>query len=267
MEIGVQLYTLRKYGKNTSDLAVMLPRVREMGYSVVQYSGCALFPSEIPTEELKKLMDDNGLTVTLTHVQADRIFNDTQRLCEEHLSLGCPTIGLGSMPGEARNNPDELKKFIEKMNKASEIIVQNGLRLAYHNHDGEFKKCGNEMIFETLLRDFAPDILFTMDTYWVRFAGYDPIEWIKKLSGRIKDLHIKDWTDQMNFIEKIFLRQKGKMCPVGAGKLDFKAIFAVAKESGVQNALIELDNAKKPYEALQQSTDYLNKLFPDKSVL
>lgn len=264
MKVGVQLYTLRNYARTESGLNSVFNKVREMGYDTVQYSGCPKFPDEIKTETLKKMADDNGIKICLTHVPTDDVFGRTEKTAEEHLKLGCPTVGVGAMPREARNNVDELKLFVEKMNKAADVLSSYNLGLAYHNHDFEFKKCGNERIFDTIIREFDQKILFTMDTYWVKFGGEDPVKWMEKLNGRIKDLHIKDWTDKVNFIERVFLRQKAKMCPVGAGKLDFKAIFTQGEMQGIENALIELDIAPKPYVALQQSTDYLNKLFGNK---
>ncbi len=267
MKIGVQLFTLRKYAQDEKGLDSVFSKVREMGYDTVQYSGCPVFPEKIKTETVKKLADANGINVCLTHVSVDKIFNQTEKTAEEHLKLGCPTVGLGCMPREARNSPDDLKKFIEKMNDAANKLSDFGLGLAYHNHAFEFKNCGTERIFDTLIREFDQKIFFTMDTFWVKFGGEDPVQWMQKLDGRIRDLHIKDWTDKVNFFIRFFLRQKQMMCPVGAGKLDFKGIFAEGKKQGVNTALIELDIAAKPYVALQQSTDYLNKLFPDKSLL
>ncbi|MBO4538831.1 MAG: sugar phosphate isomerase/epimerase, partial [Clostridia bacterium] len=61
MEIGVQLYTLRRYAQSESGLSDVFKKVREMGYGVVQYSGCPAFPEEIKTETIKKIADDNGV--------------------------------------------------------------------------------------------------------------------------------------------------------------------------------------------------------------
>ncbi len=261
MKVGVQLYTLRRYAQTESGLNNVFERVREMGYDTVQYSGCISFPNNIKTETVKKLADDNGIKICLTHVSTESILNKTEQVAEDHLKLNCPTVGVGAMPREARTSKVELHRFIDKMNIVVEELSKYNLGLAYHNHDFEFNKIDGERIFDTLIRDFDKRILFTMDTYWVKYGGEDPVGWMEKLNGRIKDLHIKDWTDKLNIIEKVFLRQKAKMCPVGSGKLDFKAIFAQGEKQGIENALIELDIAKKPYVALQQSTDYLNKLF------
>lgn len=267
MKIGVQLYTLRRYAKNQEGIENVFKRLHNMGYDTVQYSGLPSFPDEIKTETLKKIADDNGINICLTHVSTDSIFNDTEKTAENHLLLGCPTVGVGAMPGKARNSKDELKKFIDDMNTAVEKLSSFGLDLAYHNHAFEFDKIEGERIFDTLIRDLDKRIFFTMDTYWVKFGGEDPVGWMQKLDGRIKDLHIKDWSDKLNFLERLILKENGKMCPIGSGKLDFKSIFAECKKQGVKTALIELDIAPKPWVALQKSTDYLNKLFPDKSVL
>ncbi len=267
MKIGVQLYTLRRYAKNEQGINEVFKKVREMGYDTVQYSGLPSFPGEIKTETLKKLADDNGINISLTHVSLESIINETEKTAEEHIKLGCPTVGLGNMPRAPRTSRKELDKFIEDMNKAVDVLEKYNLGLAYHNHSFEFEKCEGEQIFDLLIKNFDPRIFFTMDTYWVKVGGEDPVEFMKKLDGRLRDIHIKDWTDKLNFVEKYLLHQKSMMKPIGGGKLDFKSIFAEGKRQGVHTAFIELDIAAKPYKALQQSTDYLNKLFPDKSVL
>ena len=264
MEIGVQLYTLRMYCQGEKQLAETFRKVREMGYGVVQYSGCPPFPKEIKTETLKKISEDSGVRICLTHYPLDLIFNETEKTAEEHLKLGCPTVGIGAMPGEYRNSTAKVQEFVEKVNKAVEILDSYGLGLAYHNHDFEFKKVDGKRLFDIMIDDFDPRVFFTMDTCWVKAGGEDPVGWMQKLNGRMRDIHIKDWTDKLNIIEKLIWRKKGKMCPVGAGKLDFKGIFAEGEKQGINTALIELDIAPKPYVALQQSTDFLKKTFPEK---
>src|SRR5688572_23043891 len=97
--LAAQLYTLREFLKTPEDIARTLPRVRELGYQAVQLS--ALGP--IDTRELKKIVDDAGLTVCATHVGYPRLRDELDAVADEHHTLGCDYVAIGSMPDEYRN--------------------------------------------------------------------------------------------------------------------------------------------------------------------
>jgi len=261
MKIGVQLFTLRKYGQTEQDLADLFQNIAKMGYSVVQYSGLIPIGEKIKPTMVENLAEKNGLFITLTHTNPTRVFENTDEVGLEHHVISCPTVGIGCLPGEYRESEEKVKEFCRKMNQAEKVLKTHGKTLAYHNHDFEFNYVGQKRIIDILLEELSPTILLTLDTYWLKYAGENPEEWIRKCQGRIKDLHIKDWTDELTEQEKAE-GKKAQMKSIGEGKLDFKSLLKTAEECGVQTALIELDNAEEPYEAVQSSTDYLKKIVP-----
>ncbi len=87
-----------------------------------------------------------------------------------------------------------IKSLLLNLIKQRAIVKSAGLKLAYHNHDFEFKDWGGGKTgFDVLLKDTDPSLVnFEMDIYWVVRAGHDPIKIIKENPGRIKMWHLKD---------------------------------------------------------------------------
>ena len=204
---------------------------------------------DIDPKLLKSYSDEFALPITCTHSPYDRIINDTDALINEHKIYGCPTIGLGYMPNEYHG--DGIYKFIDTLREPLRKIKAAGLDFAYHNHAFEFESVDGKLIYDILI-DELPELSFIVDTYWIKYAGYDFIEYVKRLGAdRIKNVHFKDMkTDP-----------KGEICPCGEGVIDFAPLIKLCDEMGIENALVEQDNApdsgnsigemKKSYENLK----------------
>ncbi|MEO8111109.1 MAG: hypothetical protein ABI594_13790 [Ginsengibacter sp.] len=76
-----------------------------------------------------------------------------------------------------------------------------------------------------------------------------PCELLKRHSGHYPLWHIKD-LDKTNM----------QPAEVGSGDVDFKRIFANAKESGMKYFFVEQDGAPKPLENVANSYNYLKKM-------
>ena len=64
-------------------------------------------------------------------------------------------------------------------------------RLLLHNHATEFAKFDGEYILDILKNNTS--IGFELDTHWIQAGGENPVEIIKRYSGRIRLLHLKDY--------------------------------------------------------------------------
>jgi len=71
-----------------------------------------------------------------------------------------------------------------------------GYRVGYHNHDFEFHtQVEDRIALDYLMAPVGNRFLYPeIDTYWVKYAGQDPLEYIRKYSGRIPIMHLKDMT-------------------------------------------------------------------------
>ena len=99
------------------------------------------------------------------------------------------------------------------------ILAAEGIRLAFHNHAGEFKvKPWGSTIHGELERRTGID--FEIDTFWTYAAGVDSVAVLKRLKDRIRVIHLKDgYAD-------------GKGIPLGRGAAPVKDVIAYASGQG-----------------------------------
>ncbi|MEL7237734.1 MAG: sugar phosphate isomerase/epimerase, partial [Planctomycetota bacterium] len=108
-----------------------------------------------------------------------------------------------------------------------------GLKTAYHNHDFEFETMDDGQTgWDHIFHGGDAQLGAEMDTCWVAVGKHDPVDEMKKLTGRVPLLHIKDCSD---FDAKT-------LCEVGTGKVDIKAILAAAEDVGAEYLVVEQDN-------------------------
>lgn len=249
MIVGAQLYTVTKFCQTTEDLFETLKRVADMGYRSVQLSGVCEYDPARMDEELKK----NGLICALTHTDPQKILDDADKVCRDHLAIGCKNVGIGMMPGGV--NETSYADFKEKFTAPIQKIHENGLKFYYHNHHYEFSRCSDgRLLIDHICEDFPAELLnFTLDTYWVQFGGCNPVDWMYKLKGRLECIHLKDLA---------IVGKEQRMAPVGSGNLNFEKILEAAEAVGTEHVLVEQDKSydDDPFDCLKKSLDYLRAL-------
>ena len=249
MKIGAQFYTIRDFCKTPEDLAESLKRVADIGYTTVQISGTCPFDPAWLGEQLKK----NGLNCGITHYNYNRIVNETEAVIAEHTAFGCDYIGIGGVFGGV----DGLPKVVEEATPAAKKIAEAGKLFMYHNHNWEYEsKCADgRNVMEHLADEFDASIMgFTLDTYWVKYGGYEPLEEIKRLKGCLPCVHFKDMFKDGD---------ERRMSWVGGGNvMNFEKIAAAFIDAGAKYAYVEQDNCngENPFDCLKKSYDYLRSI-------
>lgn len=250
MKLGAQFFTLREKNKTPEGLYRSFQEVKKIGYQVVQMSAIC----QIEAERLKAYSDEFELPITCTHSPLDRILNDTDALIKEHITYGCPVIGLGMMPKEYWNSVEDVRKFMSMLRDPMKKIEDAGLRFAYHNHAFEFVDLGGVCSYDLLIEEL-PSLNFILDTYWFRYAGKSYLDYIKLLTNkRLTNVHFKDMRTE----------PQGEICPCGEGVIDFAPVVKLCNELAIPYALVEQDNAPKlgdEYEQMATSFNNLKHLF------
>ena len=195
VKVGAQLYSVRK--ALAKDLYGTLQRVAESGYRYVEAANPN--PREdpgigfgLPALEAKKLLGDLGLKVIGSHIgglQPDTI----EPVLDYHAELGNPQIGcpIEFFPA---GDLDAVLRHCERFNAIGEKCRARGIRFYYHNHFNEFQKINGRYVFDILMENTDPDLVFVeLDTYWVARAGVDPLEVMRKYQDRLILLHQKDF--------------------------------------------------------------------------
>lgn len=239
--VALQLYTLRE--ALAQDFEGVIRRIAAMGYAGVETAGIY---GDGPTAAAR-LFEELGLRVCSAH--SDPPLGDTASpVLETMAALRCTTLVVPYIPPEEFTSEEKIKAHCERLNEANRVAQANGLTLAYHNHDWEFRAAevlGGRRPFDIMLDLLDPTVQFEIDTYWVAVGGSDPLATVQMLGARAGLLHIKDGP----------LDRDLPMQAVGAGKMDFPPIIAASE---AQWLIVELDHcATDMLEAVQQSYTYL----------
>jgi len=240
---GLNLYSIRNKIETEEAFLKTALELKKGGYSFMQFSG-----SPLPADAVKRVVEQTGMPVVLTHRPMDRILNDTEKLMEEDGSFGCKNIGLGMMDMKALLDEDAFKATVEKLDKAGEKMKKAGFKFFYHNHYQEFYKLKNGQTRFDYMIENAPNFNFTLDTYWVQYGGENILEFLDKLDGRIECVHLKDYA--------ILMDEEGNLKPtyesVGYGTINFKPVVEKMKKKGVKYFLVEQDNAALLPDTMEQ---------------
>lgn len=252
--IGVQLYTLRDHTKTTEDFDNTLKRLAEMGVHDVQLS--AVGPIDAETQ--RQLMDKYEIRPCVTHRPFGRILDDLPALIEEHRILGCDALGLGSLPPDRRQPEQTAREAIRALQTAADRLVPHGLTFHYHNHDFEFAPIpGSDCsILDLLLQETDPaSFCFIPDLAWAHYAGLEPTAFLRKLKGRVKVVHFKDYVPGPD--------GKAQFVSLGQGVVDLKACYDACCELEMPYIMYEQDNNwtnADPFVATEESWRFLQEL-------
>jgi len=245
LKLGAQLYTLREYTKTEEDFAETIKKVSGIGYKYAQVSGIG---AGISPEFIKKVMQDNGVKVILTHTSLDRIKNETEKVIEEHDIFDCPGIGVGGFGGD--RSADGFKKFAEDIAPAAAKIKAAGKLFLYHNHRFEFERFNGKTGMDILLENSDKSAFkFTFDTYWAQAGGVDPAQFIKDYKDNIFVTHLKDMA---------VINDKAVMTEVLTGNINFERILKVSENNDIIWHFVEQDDVyMDAFESMKISYDNL----------
>ena len=238
--LGVQLYSLRE--ECAKDFAGVLQRVAQMGYVGVELAGL----NGLSSDEVKRLLDDNGLHLASAHVGLDPA-EDFEPALDMYKELGADTVVVPVMFPDVFESADGVARAAEQLNAASEKARDRSLTLGYHNHFWEIDHLidGRPALLELFDR-LDPGVVAEVDIYWTQVGGADPVTLVQELGDRVALLHVKDGP----------VDPATPMVAVGEGKVDVPAVLAAAPSARWH--LVELDEcATSMLEAVERSHDYL----------
>lgn len=258
--IGIQLYTLRN--QLAKDAAGTLKKVAEAGYKQVELYG---FPK---ADAMIAGAKDAGLAIHSSHFEWDSVVNpkdagmsDFSRIVEQAVKLGLSHLVIPYLQDGNRKTLDDYKKVAENSNKAAEIADKAGIRLSYHNHNFEFEpKDGGKSGYDIFIAEFSPKMMFEIDVFWVKAAGIDPVELIRKLSGRVSQLHLKDLKEGIQTPNYASGLPTDAFQELGDGVIPMEPILVAAKAAGVVHCHVEQDQSPDAMASIVQSIGYLSKL-------
>jgi sugar phosphate isomerase/epimerase len=250
LRVGAQMYTVREHTQTPEGFSESLGKIKDMGYKLVQVSAVG---KDIPVEYIAKALKESGLSCTVTHISFDDLQNDFDAVVKKHDAWNCEYVGVGAMPASYRSE-EGIYRFAEDAGKISERLKKAGKKFVYHNHSFEFAKYGEKRGMDILFENTPDTFQFELDMFWVQNAGADPIEWTRKVAGRMDIMHFKD-------MDMILDKNEHIMAPIGGGNMNWPGIVKALNETGVKYGFVEQDICRTdPFDCLKESLAYLNSI-------
>jgi len=233
--IGLELYSVRDALKQDPEGTVRA--VAEMGYECVEFYAPYYEWTDSQAKKMRKLLDDLGIRCYSTHNDQQYFSPDKiQRARDLNLILGSKYLVMAS--ADLESGPDAWKTIAEALNSAAEQLDSSGLKVGYHNHKPEFTPVAGTRPIEVLAKSTKSSVMLQLDVGTCLEAGSDPVAWIRANPGRIRSLHLKDWSSDP---------AKGYKILFGEGNAKWKDIFAAAESvGGVEFYLLEQEGSRFP---------------------
>ncbi len=239
-QIGVQLYSARN--ELAKDFKGTLEKIAAMGYDGVELAG---LPAGVSSADAVKLLKSLNLSVVSGHM-ALPVGENKDKVIAEAKVLGVRRI-VHSTGRDVCASRESIKNACATINEAAVNAKAAGLQIALHNHWWEFQNVDGELAHKIMLKELLPDVVFEIDTYWVKVGGVtEPATVIKELGARVPLVHIKDGPGV----------QGKPMTAVGQGCMDFPTILASVTHA--EWLIVELDEcATDMLDAIRDSITYL----------
>ena len=252
--LNVQLYTVRD--AVSKNLEGTLERLAGLGYKNIELYGYNGTFFGKTANEFKTILSNTGIKVLSSHhttgiaMKGKGTLSDGwDKAVEDVHALGAEYMVCAFLfPNE--RTPEIYKSLPAMFEKAATATKAAGIQFAYHNHDFEFEKLGDTLVYDFLLNNTPADLVkMEMDLYWISKAGQDPVQYFEKYPGRFHLWHVKDMEAGTKAITE-----------VGNGTIDFDRIFKARKKAGLKYWFVEQDTSKRDmFESLTISRDNLAK--------
>ena len=268
-DIALQLYTLRE--ELEKDFEGTLKQISKIGLKYVELAG--YYGKN--AEELKDILRSNNLRCISAHISFDDLASNTQEQADMLNALGAEYAVIPYISEDYHAGGSKYGKFLETIQKISDVFNKSGIKLLYHNHDFEFIKYKNKYKLDHLFESLPSEIMqFEPDTCWIRYAGVNPCEYLKKFEESCPIVHLKDFVadsakqsvqgiDNGRCVDK--QTDNFMFKPLGQGVMDIISIISAANTLGTKFFVIEQDQAPNipAIECVKQSFEYLIKVLSE----
>jgi sugar phosphate isomerase/epimerase len=274
LPVGIQLWTVNAPLQAAPERT--LEALRKIGFRVVETAGFG----KATATQFRGLLERADLACPSAHLDFMKgdigaILADANALGVRYAVSSILRLGTGTAP-TANGTPtgmltkllpmtlDDARKTAELANQVGEKARRAGLQYVYHNHFFEFVDQGNGAIaYNVLLKETDPALVqFEIDCGWMTAAGYDPVDFFKRDPARFPLMHVKDFEAPPDKHVPVApaLRQG---VALGRGAIDYKPIFAAAKQAGLKFYFAEQEApfvGMTELDAAKISFDYLHSL-------
>ena len=282
IQIGLQLYSVRQSLK--SDPWGTLEAIAEAGFTHLEAANhnARTDPGVgfgVGAREFREKLDTLGLSIVGCHINPLHL-DIMPGVLDYQAELGNTNFGcdIEFFPFGDR---DYVLRRCEIFNQIGALARERGMRFTYHNHFQEFQRFGDDLVFDLILDNTDPDLVFLeLDTYWMYRGGQDPIAWMNRVPERVILLHQKDFPGNApqpmnlydgvidlteNIDDALFSARKNPLCftEIGVGVLPIQDIIDTAATlPNLDYLILEQDHTTLPeIESIRRSREAFSSRF------
>ena len=245
--LGIQLYTVRDRVSSLG-FAKIFEILAKQGYKEIEFAGYTQGNvGPITPEEIRSLMDDNGLRGVATHVGINS--SNIGQVLDTAETLGLSYVGIASSSTQATTSA--WQQTADNYNSFGAAAKERGIKFYFHNHNAEFGfvyDSPTTRIYDILLAETDPELVFfEMDIFWAYvgqyqygrapFPTFEPLDYVTAQPHRFPLFHVKDGKRNQ-------LSQNGyDMVDVGQGHIDYQNFFCTLENLENHHYFMEHDGA------------------------
>ncbi|MGC4191746.1 MAG: sugar phosphate isomerase/epimerase [Thermomicrobiales bacterium] len=280
--VGLQLYSVRNELKR--DPWGTLAAVAEAGFTQLEAANhnASNDPGVgfgVGARDLRNQLDALGLSIVGCHINPLHL-DILPGVLEYQAELGNTQFGC-DIEFFPYNDRDYVLRRCETFNQVGALAKERGMRFYYHNHFQEFQRFGDEYVYDIILANTDPELVFLeLDTYWMYRGGQDPIAWMNRFPERIILLHQKDFpadarqllnlfdgvvSPTENIDHDVFVDRKDPLAftEIGTGILPIQDIIdAASRLPNLDAMILEQDHTTLPeIESIRRSKEAFTSRF------
>jgi sugar phosphate isomerase/epimerase len=282
VRIGLQLYSVRQalakdpWGTLAQIAAAGFTRLEAANHNARNDPGVGF---GVEAGELRDQLAELGLSIVGCHLNPLHL-DILPRALDYQAELGNTQIGC-DIEFYPYGDRDFVLRRCETFNEVGALAQQRGMRFYYHNHFQEFQRFGDDYVYDLILENTDPALVFLeLDTYWMYRGGQDPVSWMQRFPDRVILLHQKDFPDgapqPLNLFDgvvsptenidmAVFEERKNTLCftEIGTGVLPIQDIVDAASAlPGLDYLFLEQDHTTLPeIESIERSRDAFSASF------
>jgi sugar phosphate isomerase/epimerase len=214
----------------------------ELMHTVLLHDGAVERVGEASREHSLPVLGSSFGGAMWDATQAEKVVEAAYVVTARLQALGGRTLGVSVGKAPAKKTPEQFDVQVKVLRELDAMCRQSGIVMNLHNHtyeveDGEYDLRG------TLER--FPEVKLGPDLNWLRRAGIEPVDFIRRHGKSIVFMHLRDARKDGRWVES-----------VGEGDEDFAAIRAALDEvSFTGQAAVELawESDFEPTRPLRES--------------
>ena len=244
--IALQLYSIRDDA--AKDLKGVLEAVAKMGYDGVEFAGYYGHSAE----DIKKMLDDNGLKMAGTHIGLDTLRGDElERTVEFNKTLGNKYLIVPGLSRERTESPEAWRETARIFNEIAERLKPYDMLTGYHNHHTEFQPFENgELPWDLFFGNTRDDVVMQFDCGNAKHGGGDAPPFLERYPGRAVTVHLKEYSSTND------------KALIGEGEIPWDRIFELCETTGgTEWYIVEQESyAYPPMECVARCLDNLREM-------